>query len=119
MIRREPAAERAVDVLFKLLLEAGEDLPRLRAILVERDPDELTLVGVLRRAVPVRLLELLGTQSPWSERTRVLGAIVRNPRAPHALALRLVPALFWRDLAEVAAHPVLPGPLRVRAEGAL
>ncbi len=114
---REP--EASADALFKSFLAAGENVPRLRDVLVANDPDELTMVAVLRRAVPVRLLEHLGTQPPWSERPRVLGAIVRNPRTAQSLALRLVPALFWRDLAEVAANPLLSGPVRVRAESAL
>jgi hypothetical protein len=114
---REP--EQTADVLWQAVLAAGESTPRLRAIVTQADPDELVLIAVLRRAVPVRLLEYLGTQPPWSERPRVLGAIVRNPRTPQTLALRLVPALFWHDLAEVAASPLLPSPLRGRAEGAL
>jgi hypothetical protein len=44
---------------------------------------------------------------------------VLNPRCPRSLALQLLPSLFWRDLAEVAASFRLPGPVRARAESTL
>jgi hypothetical protein len=49
----------------------------------------------------------------------VLARVVLNPRTPHALSLRLVSSLFWRDLAEVAATPALAAAVRVRAESLL
>jgi hypothetical protein len=45
--------------------------------------------------------------------------VVQNPRAPRALSLRLVSMLYWRDLADVAATPWVPGAVRVRAEASL
>lgn len=111
--------EPSVDRLFAALLEAGENVPRLRELLAGMDLEETTMLGLLRRVVPVRFLELIATASPWSDRPRVLGGVVLNPRAPRALALRLLPSLFWRDLAEVAASPRLAMALRVRAEGLL
>ena len=42
----------------------------------------------------------------------MLGAVVLNPRAPRALALRLVASLYWRDLADVAATPRVDGAVR-------
>jgi hypothetical protein len=49
----------------------------------------------------------------------VLARVVLNPRAPRALALRLVPALYWRDLADVAATSRVPAAVRSRAEAIL
>jgi hypothetical protein len=108
-----------VDALFRDLLEAGERVKHLREVLRERAPDTPSLLVLLRRAVPLRLLELLGTSPPWSDDARLLGAVVLNPRTPVPLGLRLVPSLYWHDLAEVAASPRLQGPLRVRAEAVL
>lgn len=108
-----------VDALYAELLKAGDSAPRIRDVLARHEPDDLVLIALLRRAVPIRLLEHLGTTLPWSERPRVLGGVVRNPRAPRTLALRLLPSLFWRDLAEVAASPPVASAVRVRSEGLL
>ncbi len=112
-------AERTVDELFARLLRAGEDAVRLVAVLEEARPDEAVLVALLRRSVPVRLLERLAAEPPWCDRPLVLGAVVRNPRVPRGLGLKLLPSLFWRDLAEVAANPWTQGALKVRAESLL
>jgi hypothetical protein len=105
--------------LFSELMRAGEDGYRLRRWLAEHDPDDSLLRALLRRAVPVRLLELLASTPPWSSRPQVLGGVVLSPRAPRPLALRLLSSLFWRDLAEVAATPRLALAVRVHAEAAL
>jgi hypothetical protein len=108
--------EAPVEALYSELLAAGESLPRLREFLARHDPEEFTLLALLRRPVPVRFLECVGTTPPWSERPRLLGAVVLNRRAPRSLSLRLLPALYWRDLADVAASPPLPAAVRARAE---
>ncbi len=118
-VREKRDAGPGVDALFADLLKAGESLPRIREVLAQRDPDDVALIALLRRAVPLRLLEHLGSVPPWSERRRVLGAVVLNPKTPRTLGLRLVGALYWHDLAEVAASPRLASGLRVRAEGLL
>jgi hypothetical protein len=48
-----------------------------------------------------------------------MARVVLNPRAPRALSLRLVPALYWHDLADVAAAPYVFAGVRVRAESTL
>lgn len=111
--------ERAVDALFGDLLRAGEDAAALREAIRSASPDDAVLVALLRRAVPVRLLEQLAAEPPWCERPLVLGAVVRNPRVPRSLGLKLLPSLFWHDLAEAAANPWTQGAIRVRAEALL
>jgi hypothetical protein len=108
-----------VDVLHRELLAAGERLERVRAVLQSLQPDETLLLSVLRRAVPVKLLECLAGQPPWSETPRLLGGIVLNPRAPRALALRLLSSLLWRDLAEAARSHRLSAAIRFKAEAQL
>jgi hypothetical protein len=115
MKEREQAA---VDELFARLIRAGESRPQVRAVLAPAI-DEQVVVATLRRAVPLAALEEIASQRPWSERPRVLARVVLNPRASHVLALRLVPALYWRDLAEVATTARLSAAVRARAEGQL
>jgi hypothetical protein len=108
-----------VDALFSEATRAGEDAARIRAWLLERDPDEPLLLGLLRMPVPTRLLEVVAGTPPWSGRPRILGGVVLNPKSPRSLALRLISSLFWRDLAEVAASPRVALAVRVHAEAAL
>jgi hypothetical protein len=115
----EADATARIDELHGDLLTAGESLPRVREVLARREPDDETVLGVLRRAVPSKFLEHIGTTPPWSEEPRILARIVLHPRAPRALSLRLVSSLFWRDLADVAATPHVPAAVRVRAEAQL
>jgi hypothetical protein len=105
--------------LYAELVRAGEAAPKIAEILDAHLPEEDELVSVLRRAVPVRALEYLARTSPWSERPRVLAAIVLNPKTPPRLALPLTPYLPWRSLADVAASARLPSAVRLRAESAL
>jgi hypothetical protein len=114
----EQREQAAVDELFAGLIKAGESRTLVRAVLAQ-PLDEQVVVATLRRAVPLAALEEIASQRPWSERPRVLARVVLNPRASHSLALRLVPALYWRDLAEVAATARLPAAVRARAEGQL
>jgi hypothetical protein len=112
----KPSAD--VDALFAALLAAGESLPRVVQALAAA-PDEEVVVSVLRRAVPVRALEHLARTPPWSESSRVLAAIVLNPKSPPRLSLAVVPTLAWRSLADVAASPRVPSAVRLRAESVL
>jgi len=107
-----------VDALYADLLAAGEVAVRVAEVL-GRELDEETLLSVLRRAVPIKALEHLARTKPWSERSRVLTAIVLNPKAPPRLSLPLVPALLWRGLADVAASSRVPSAVRLRAESTL
>jgi len=73
-------------------------------------------VSLLRRAVPVRLLEYLARTPPWPDRTRVMAAVVLNPKTPQRLSLPLIQALPWRSLADVAMSARVPNAVRLRAE---
>jgi hypothetical protein len=115
----DPArGQAAVDALFAEALAAGEAPARAREVLA-RCGDEAVLAATLQRAVPVAFLEAVAVVPPWSERPRLLARVVLNPRAPRALAQRLVGSLYWRDLAEVAALPRLAAAVRARAESLL
>jgi hypothetical protein len=105
-----------VDAVFAELLRAGESEARLRAALASCTLDSPAMISLVRRAVPIRFLEIVSATVPFSDDARLLAAVVLNPRVPRHLALRLVPNLFWRDLADVAAGPRVAGAVRVRAE---
>lgn len=108
-----------VDALFTEALRAGERAPLIRDLLARAELDDVLLTALLRRPVPVKLLELAAVTPPWSERPALLAAVVTNPRTPRTLALRLLPALYWRDLALAAASARLQSAVRVRAEALL
>jgi hypothetical protein len=109
----------AAETLHQKVLQAGEDTRLLQELLDEAMPDEAVLIGLLRRSVPVRLLEVVGTKKPWCDRATVLGQVVLHPRCPRSLSLRLLPQLYWRQLADVAATHHVPAAVRVRAEASL
>ncbi|MFN8093656.1 MAG: hypothetical protein U0599_15850 [Vicinamibacteria bacterium] len=110
--------DRAADALFASALAAGESRPAARAVL-DLPVEEQVLVAVLRRAVPAAFLEEVAATRPWSERPRVLAAVVASPRSPRSLGLRLVGSLSWRELADVAATMRLSAAVRARAESLL
>jgi hypothetical protein len=113
--RKARAVDRD-DALHAALLQAGENAPALKALLADLAPEDVHLRSVLRRSVPVRFLEMLGTQPPWCDRPLVAAGVVLNPRTPRHVAQRLVPSLYWMDLAEVAASARLLPAVRHRAE---
>jgi hypothetical protein len=113
---REPAN---TEELFARILQAGEDVRLVREFLASSQLETNTLLGLLRRSVPVSFLMVLGTEPPWSEDIRVLGGVVLNPRTPLSLSQRVLPQLAWGDLAGVARSPRVSGTVRIRAEGIL
>ena len=113
------AEPSAIEVLFARLVSIGERREQIEECLADAAMDDDEMRALLRRAVPVRALEVVATRPPWSERPRVLVAVVLSPRAPRALSVRLVDSLFWRDQALVAATTRLNLAVRARAEALL
>jgi hypothetical protein len=113
-----PRADTA-DTLYAEVMRAAYRPDELRALLERQVDDPTPLISMLRRPAPVPFLEIVAETSPWSRDARVLAVVVLNPRTPRALAVRLVPALHWRDLADVAASPRVDAGARVRAEAVL
>jgi hypothetical protein len=108
-----------VDAVYADVMRAGAGAEDLAAALGRVREDPTLLVSLLRRPVPVPFLEMVAETAPWSRDPRVLAVVVLNPRTPRALSQRLLPALHWRDLADVAASPRVDPGARVRAEGLL
>lgn len=109
----------ALDALHAALLRAGEDRRHLLRLLDDWGPDEVQLVTLLRRALPVAFLEVVGTTRPWCDRPSAVAQVVLHARCPRGLSLRLLPQLYWKQLADVAATPHVPAAVRVKAEGSL
>jgi hypothetical protein len=104
---------------FQALLAAGDNPASLRGVFAALPGDDSLLLAVLRRPVAVRALELLAATPPFADKPRVLGGIVLSPRSPRTLALRLLPSLLWRDLAETAATMRITPAVRQRSEALL
>lgn len=98
--------------LRRQLREAGEDgLDELVADrLHELDPEAVRQI-VRNPHVASETLERLGTARSLTASYEVRRVLCTHPRTPRALALRLVPTLYWRDLARVAGdtavHPLV------------
>lgn len=88
----------------------------MREVLEQHNPDEAVMAGVLLRPVPVAFLEHVARTEPWSERPMLLARVAAHRRTPRHVALSLVPALYWRDLAVLAGDPSVSGAIRMRCE---
>jgi hypothetical protein len=104
---------------FAEILKSVKDAASARAYLREHEMEEPQIIGLLRLALPVAFLEAVAAVEPWSDRPRVIGGVCLNPKTPRPLAQRLLPILYWRDLADVAASTRLEGGVRTRAEAIL
>jgi hypothetical protein len=72
---------------------------------------------VLRNpSVTSQILGKIGTNKRWTADYQVKKGLIRHPQTPRPLASRLVPHLFWKDLADTAEDPRLTPGLRHRAE---
>ena len=107
------------EALLAALHQTGQEAAGARAFLRDTALDDSQMIALLRLAVPVAFLEVLAATPPWSERPRVLGGVCLNPKSPRALAQRLLPGLYWRDLADLATSPRVEGGVRARAEALL
>lgn len=78
-------------------------------------PDELRLV-LQNRSATAEIVARIGRNRSWMRTRDVRLAFVSNPAAPGVLARQVLPHLFWRDLAEIAANLRLSPALRRDAE---
>jgi hypothetical protein len=108
----------AVDVedLHAAILRSPDQLHEQRRLLDERQPNDQVLIGVLRRAVPPSFLDAVVASEPWNRRSLVLAAVALSPRISHVLAMKVLPQLPWRALAQISSTQRLSGPVRLRAE---
>lgn len=101
----------------QILLMVRDPHPMVVAILL--DNPHLTEADVLkmasrRPAVPEALVKIAG-HPKWSVRHPIKRALVMNPSTPLADAIRIVTTFRGHELAELAADPAIPEPLRAHA----
>jgi hypothetical protein len=92
-------------------LEGALDNPAMTA-------DEM-LTLLRSRWVTAELLRRVGRDRRWAQYHEIKRALVLHPRTPLVISRHLVPFLFWRDLAEVAASPRSHPVVRRQAEALL
>jgi hypothetical protein len=80
------------------------------------DPGLVLLILQKNRSLTGPLISRIGRNRAWLKPYEVKAAVVLHPRTPRALAMNLVPFLWWRDLARVADQASLSPPLRRAAE---
>ncbi len=78
-------------------------------------PAELAIL-LRNRAATAEIVTRVGRNRSWMRPREIKLALVGNPRAPQVLARRLLPHLYWRDLAELASNPRVSPVLRREAE---
>jgi hypothetical protein len=113
---RQDAGECEIDRLYSELVLIGENVAGVQEFCARHELSESVLLALLRRAVPHKFLEHVVNTRPWSERSGILGAAAMNPRVPRHIALRLVSALTWVDLARLAVTPRVDAAVRSRCE---
>ena len=94
---------------------SAELLERVRQGL-EGLPPEAVRAALADPFVTAEVIELLATQPRLLAFYEVRRELARHPRSPQALALRLVPGLHWRHLAEIALDMRLHPRLRREAD---
>ena len=101
----------------ELLLLIRDPHPAVVAILLDNPHVtelEIVRIAAMRPAVPESLAAIAG-HARWSVRHAVKRALVLNPSTPLVDAIRLATTLRGQELAELAADPQLPEPLRRHA----
>jgi hypothetical protein len=77
--------------------------------------EELALL-LRNRATTAEILTRVARNRSWIRPREIKLALLGNPRVPHVLARQLLPHLYWRDLAELAANLRVAPVLRRDAE---
>lgn len=128
----EPRVLAALSVTDRIKL-AMRGTREQRAVLI-RDPNRLVAAAVLsspkltdteveafaRMAnVSEEVLRLIGTNRTWIKNYSVVSALVKNPKTPPAISLRLLPRLVERDLKSLTVDRNVAEPLRLAARKAL
>jgi hypothetical protein len=99
------------------MLRDDSDPGVLRSLAGNPRATESDIVRVAaRRDAPAEFLGWLADQSPWGQRRDVVMAVIRHPKAPPAVALRLARRLSPDDLDALCRDDSVPRLVRVAAE---
>lgn len=92
----------------------------VEGLLDHLETDEAHILRLLRkRELAATVIETVARHERWGRRQIVRAAVVRHPKAPRTLALRLLSLLFWKEQLRVASNVRLAMPLRIAAENRL
>jgi hypothetical protein len=72
--------------------------------------DEVATIAALR-TVSAEVLKYIAGRREWAQRPEIAAALVRNPKTPVPLAVRLVPFLSVTDLRQLAKAPSTRAPI--------
>ncbi len=103
------------DVLERLLVDPHVDVAELLLSNPRLTEDDVLRIATARRA-SAAVLELIMSSRRWNVRPRVRRALLRNPRMPEAMALRLVGLCNRTELRELVHDPGLPDSIRSAVE---
>ncbi|MFV8753387.1 hypothetical protein ACNOYE_22790 [Nannocystaceae bacterium ST9] len=95
------------DVLERLLVDPHVDVIELLLANPRLTEDDVLRIATARRS-SAGVLELIMNSRRWSVRARVRQALLRNPKLPEAMALRLVGLCNRTELRVLAQDPKLP-----------
>lgn len=117
--RQELTARRARtaprDELLPYVHSGSEEV--LFALLENPQLDEKHLVLLLeRKDLPAKLLDQVSKQRIWMESYPVRLRLVRHPRTPRIVTLRLVKQLYLFDLVNISLLPSVPAEIKHIAE---
>jgi len=73
--------------------------------------DEVTAMAGLRTVAP-ECLKFIASRREWAQRPEVAAALVRNPKTPAPLAIKLVPFLSQSELRQLAKGSRLRAPIQ-------
>lgn len=109
--RKSLARSWSRDVLTQLLVDPHADVVSLLLANPHVTEDDVVRIATARRASG-GVLTMVLRSTRWSTSARVRRALVRNPRMPLPMALRLVGLLDTTELRDIAGDAHLAGPLR-------
>jgi hypothetical protein len=119
--------------IMERLKLASKGTREQRAVLI-RDPNKLIAVAVLSSPkltdaevegfarmgnVSDEVLRIIGNNRAWTKNYSVVAALVRNPKTPPAISMRMLTRLTERDIKMVAIDRNVPEALRMLARKAM
>lgn len=129
LARLQAAQIRLLPVAERVALSKGA--PRALRMILIRDQHPVVATAVMRfnrltedeveqvaksRTVIDDILEAIARDRTWVRRIQIVEALVRNPKSPVGVCVRLLPRLRLRSLKEVANDRNLPEAVRSRAQ---
>ena len=98
-----------------LLIRDANSQVALATLLDNSVPDQEVEQIANNRAVLGEVLEAISKKRDWIRKYTIARALVKNPRTPQMISIRLVPRMVPRDLRELSRDKNVPDAVRSRA----